>query len=68
MKTITKKIIETNENKNNELSKSQEILDYSFKMFLIDVLVKKKEINDMEYLKIKEILKKEHFDYLNKQY
>ena len=50
MKTITKKIIETNENKNNELSKSQEILDYSFKMFLIDVLVKKKEINDMEYL------------------
>lgn len=68
MKTIIKNIKETNEPKKNDISKSQEILDYSFKMFLIDVLLKKKEINDMEYLKIKEILKKEHFDYLNKQY
>ena len=68
MKTIIKNIKETNELKKNDISKSQEILDYSFKMFLIDVLLKKKEINDMEYLKIKEILKKEHFDYLNKQY
>lgn len=56
------------ENKDNVLEKNQELLDYSFKLLLIDVLLKKNEISKLEYDRIKQILKNEHFNYLNKQY
>lgn len=56
------------ENKDNELEKNQELLDYSFKLLLIDILLKKKEISKIEHEKVKQVLKNEHFNYLNKQY
>lgn len=53
--------------KNNNSEKSQELLDYSFKLLLIDVLFDKKELTKTEYEMILKIIKKEHLDYLNKQ-
>lgn len=53
--------------KNVNSENIQELLDYSFKLLLIDVLFNNKEITKKEYELILKIIKKEHIDYLNKQ-
>jgi len=53
--------------KNNNGENAQELLDYSFKLLLIDLLFKNKEITKVEYEMILKVIKKEHLDYLNKQ-
>ena len=53
--------------KNINSENTQELLDYSFKLLLIDVLFNNKEITKKEYELILKIIKKEHIDYLNKQ-
>lgn len=53
--------------KNINSENIQELLDYSFKLLLIDVLFNNKEITKKEYELILKIIKKEHIDYLNKQ-
>ena len=53
--------------KNINSENTQELLDYSFKLLLVDVLFKNEELTKKEYELILKIIKKEHIDYLNKQ-
>ena len=53
--------------KNINSENTQELLDYSFKLLLVDVLFNNEELTKKEYELILKIIKKEHIDYLNKQ-
>lgn len=46
-------------------NKEDKIIEYSFKLFLLDILLKRKTLSESEYNQIKKIIDNEYIKYMN---